>query len=177
MTDPTNKPDLLLELVHKMQRQACEYLQGNQGRKDFVSDIIGMLDGPEQRAAEAARPAPEAPAARAEARGFDMLGWEINRLRQLADGLGAYAGGMDLARITEIRELLATIEYPSTPQPVTVAQAAQVLLDEIARPATAEEKPDWRWLSRLDCPSLRALSEPSRDQELTSPYGDNNLPG
>jgi len=54
MNDTYKAPDLLLELVHKMQRQAVEYLQGNQGRKDFVSDIIYMLDGPEQRAAEAA---------------------------------------------------------------------------------------------------------------------------
>ena len=60
--DHNARGDLLLELVHKMQRQACEYLQGNQGTKDFVSDLIYMLDGPEQRAAEAAHTAPDTPA-------------------------------------------------------------------------------------------------------------------
>lgn len=38
-------------------------------------------------------------------------------------------------------------------------QAAKVLLDEIRRPATKEDKPDWRWLSRLDVPSLQALAD------------------
>lgn len=44
-------------------------------------------------------------------------------------------------------------------RPMTVAEAAQRLIDEINRPATHEEKPDWRYLSRLDMTSLRALSE------------------
>tara|TARA_R110000751_G_scaffold65483_2_gene133956 strand:- start:9084 stop:9272 length:189 start_codon:yes stop_codon:yes gene_type:complete len=44
-------------------------------------------------------------------------------------------------------------------RPMTVAEAAKVLIAEINRPATHEEKPDWRYLSRLDMTSLRALSE------------------
>ena len=44
-------------------------------------------------------------------------------------------------------------------RPMTVAEAALRLIDEINRPATHEEKPDWRYLSRLDMTSLRALSE------------------
>jgi len=44
-------------------------------------------------------------------------------------------------------------------RPMTVAEAARRLIDEINRPATHEEKPDWRYLSRLDMTSLRALSE------------------
>ena len=43
--------------------------------------------------------------------------------------------------------------------PMTVAEAARRFIDEINRPATHEEKPDWRYLSRLDMTSLRALSE------------------
>jgi len=44
-------------------------------------------------------------------------------------------------------------------RPMTAAEAARRLIDEINRPATHEEKPDWRYLSRLDMTSLRALSE------------------
>lgn len=44
-------------------------------------------------------------------------------------------------------------------RPMTVAEAAKVLIAEINRPATQEDKPDWRYLSRLDMPSLRALSQ------------------
>jgi len=43
--------------------------------------------------------------------------------------------------------------------PMTVAEAAKVIITEIYRPATNEERPDWRYLSRLDLPSLRALSQ------------------
>ena len=39
---------------------------------------------------------------------------ELDRLRQLADGLGAYAGGMDLSRITEMRSILSAIQ-PTAP--------------------------------------------------------------
>ncbi|MCJ8336632.1 MAG: hypothetical protein MJH10_20770 [Epibacterium sp.] len=41
---------------------------------------------------------------------------------------------------------------------ITPAMAAEVLIDEINRPVTNEEKPDWRWLGRLDMPSLRAIA-------------------
>ena len=41
---------------------------------------------------------------------------------------------------------------------ITPAMAAEVLIDEINRPGTNEEKPDWRWLGRLDMPSLRAIA-------------------
>lgn len=44
-------------------------------------------------------------------------------------------------------------------RPMTVAEAAKVIIAEIYRPATNEERPDWRYLSRLDLPSLRALSQ------------------
>ena len=92
MTDP-NTPDLLLELVHKMQGAASSYLepatyvqrrpggdsdydrqvrmpawnQAEDTARDieakrsamFINDLIYMLDGPEQRAAEAAHTRPQ----------------------------------------------------------------------------------------------------------------------
>jgi len=50
-----------------------------------------------------------------------------------------------------------------TTSPVTPAEAARVLLAEINRPATAKDKPDWRYLSRLDMPSLRAIASDKRE--------------
>ncbi len=82
-------------------------------------------------------------------------------------------------------ELKALIDQPATPQPVTVAEAAKVLEQWLTTaPAGCGSQMDAFWSAfygresdheRLTA-SLRALSEPARDQELTSPYGDNNPP-
>ncbi len=59
------------------------------------------------------------------------------------------------------RRILSALE----PAPVSAQQAAERLIAEINRPATLEDKPDWRFLSRLDMPALRALAAPDKEAE------------
>ena len=140
------------------------------------------------------RPAPEAPTARA-----DALVW-VEHDRFL-DGWGVpdncivrFQGGNITTYSTDPRAI-AISEYPfsadqpATPQPGTVAQAEKLreVLDMIFSTYRAKNGRDVGieddmgekvWLLSDDgYQILRALSGPAdRDQELTSPYGDNNPP-
>ena len=103
----------------------------------------------------------------------------------------------DLIKINEQRDLavdemfvtkdLAAKARPApeaTPQPVTVAEALQQAIDAIQELSFSAD-------TDLECAKLDGLTDaahilegmiedmtprPSRDQELTSPYGDNNPP-
>lgn len=74
----------------------------------------------------------------------------------------------DWAPLPDLLGLLTQIDNMTTAlsrQPVTVQQAAERLITEINQPATFEDKPAWRHLSRLDLPSLRALAAPNKGEE------------
>ena len=59
---------------------------------------------------------------------------------------------------------------------ITPAMAAERLIDEINRPATNEDRPDWRCLGRLDMPSLCCHRHTKGQHEMikieTGPHGE-----